>query len=321
MIRVGFIGCGGVAQEYRQRLLERADRARIVAVCDLDEPRACAFAEPLGAAAFTDWSRMLAEAELDAVFDNLPPFARGEELVAAAGAGCAIFSTKPLGLDLDTPRRNLAAVEAAGVANSVGYMFRYSAITDELRRRLDGRPPTLVVGQVYGAAPGGWVARRAMSGGQIVEQSTHMVDLARLLCGEVSEVFARGHCGASPGVDYEDSTAVTLAFANGAVGSILSTSAVRKFDWRLTVVARDLHLDLVYDAWTLRGGVDGAPVDLHLPDAPGYQEQIDAFLSAVDTGDPTPIRSSYRDGCATLAATLAANRALASGRVEPVERV
>lgn len=148
-----------------------------------------------------------------------------------------------------------------------------------------------------------------------------MVDLARLLCGEVTEVFARGHHGAVAGIDYADSTAVTLSFAGGAVGAILSTSAVRQFDWRLTAIAPDLHLDLVYDAWTIRGVVDGEPLNLHLPERPGYQEQIDAFLKAAETRDLSPIRSSYRDACATLSVTLAANRALASGGVERPERV
>lgn len=319
MIRIGCIGCGGIAHEYQSRLDERRDRAEVVAYCDLDEGRARAFAEPRGASAFGGWRRMLDEMRLDAVFCNLPPFARGEELVAAAEAGCAIFSTKPLGLDLEGPRRTLAAIDQAGVINSVGYMFRYSGITDEAVRRLDGRTPTLLVGQVYGGMPGGWTASLAQSGGQLVEQSTHVFDVLRLLGGEATEVYARGHSGVGP-VDFPDSTAVTIGFDGGCVGSVLSTSAVRKFFWGVTVIAEDLHLDLVYDDWTVRGVDRGERVDMHLPVA-GYQEQVDAFVQAVATGDASPIRSGYRDGCATLALTLAANRSLASGRPEIVERL
>lgn len=319
MIRVGFIGCGGIAHEYQARLDERRDRAAVVAYCDLDDSRAQAFAGPRGAAAYDDWRRMLDEARLDAVFCNVPPFARGEELAAAAEAGCAIFSTKPLGLELDGPRRTLAAIERAGVIDSVGYMFRYSGVTDELRRRLEDRRPTLLVGQVYGGMPGGWTASLALSGGQLVEQSTHVFDVLRLLGGETTEVYARGHAGAAP-VDFPDSTAVTMTFEGGCVGSVLSTTAVRKFFWGVTVIAEDLHLDVVYDDWTVKGVDRGERVDLHLPVA-GYQEQVDAFLKAIEMGDPAPIRSSYRDGCRTLATTLAANRSLESGRPEPVEPV
>lgn len=320
MIRIGFIGCGGIAHEYQSRLDQRADRARVVAYCDLDESRARGLAQPRGAQAFADWRRMLDEARLDAVFCNLPPFARDEELAAAAEADCAIFSTKPLGLDLEGPRRTLEAIERAGVVNSVGYMFRYSGVTEEVGRRLRERAPTLLVGQVYGGMPGGWTASATMSGGQLVEQSTHVFDLLRHLGGEATETFARGHSGGGGDIDYPDSTAVTLALASGAVGSVLSTTAVRKFFWGLTVIAPDLHLDVVYDDWTVRGVDRGERVDLHLP-VPGYQEQVDAFLHAVETGDPTGIRCTYKDGCGTLAATLAANRSLESGRPEPVEAI
>lgn len=320
MIRIGFIGCGGIAHEYQNRLDQRRDRVEVVAYCDIDDGRARGFAEPRGGAVFTDWRRMLDEARLDAVFCNLPPFARGEELAAAAEAGCAIFSTKPLGLDLEQPRRTLEAIERAGVVNSVGYMFRYSGVTDEVLRRLDGRAPTLIVGQVYGGMPGGWTGRLATSGGQLVEQSTHIFDLLRHLSGEATEAYARGHSGSGGDIDYPDSTAVTLTLESGAVGSVLSTVAVRKFFWGLTVIAPDLHLDLVYDDWTVKGVDRGQRVDLHLPVA-GYQEQVDAFLHAVETGDRSGIRSTYRDGCGTLAATLAANRSLQTGRPEHVEAI
>lgn len=320
MIRIGFIGCGGIANEYQARLDERPERAVVAAYCDIDGERARAFAETRGASAYTDWRRMLDQARLDAVFCNLPPFARGEELVAVAEAGCAIFSTKPLGLEMEGPRRTLAAIERAGVINSVGYMFRYSGVTEEVVRRLEGRTPALLVGQVYGGMPGGWTARTAMSGGQLVEQSTHIFDLLRMLGGEATEAFAGGHSGAGGDIDYPDSTAVTLALDSGAVGTVLSTTAVRKFFWGLTVIAPDLHLDVVYDDWTVRGVDRGERVDLHIPVA-GYQEQVDAFLHAVESGDRSGIRSSYRDGCGTLAATLAANRSLDTGRPEPVERL
>src|SRR5439155_10150680 len=123
-------------------------QARVIAFCDLDEGRAAALAAGRGARVYTDYRAMLDSERLDAVFDNLPPFARSDELVRAAQKGCAIFTTKPLGLTLEPARRSLATIEAAGVINSVGYMFRYSGITDYARRLLADRPLALVVGQV-----------------------------------------------------------------------------------------------------------------------------------------------------------------------------
>lgn len=82
--------------------------------------------------------------------------------------------------------------------------------------------------------------------------------------------------------------------------------------WGYTGIARDLQLDLVYDQWTVRGVVDGTPVDHHDP-VSGYPEQVAASIHAVRTGDPSPIRSSSAYGLKTLATTLAAERSLATG--------
>jgi predicted dehydrogenase len=319
VIRVGFVGCGLVAQEYRSRLETLGDRVGIVAFCDVEEAKAATMARGTDARAYANYREMLEREPLDAVFDNLPPFARSDELLLAAERGCAIFTTKPLGLRLDTALASLAAIERAGVINGVGYMFRYAGITEYALGLLADRPLAMFIGHVLGSIPGGWSARQAMSGGQIVEQSTHMVDVARVFGGDAASVFAGGSRLAIPDrVDYPDSTSVTLAYESGAIGTILSTAAVSQFVWRCTLVARELHLDLVYDAGTVTGRVDGRPIEHHDPSG-GYQEQIEAFIAAIETGDQGRIRSSYRDGVKTLATTLAANRSLETGLPEPVE--
>ncbi|MCA1553337.1 MAG: Gfo/Idh/MocA family oxidoreductase, partial [Chloroflexi bacterium] len=102
MIRIGFIGCGGVAREYLSRLNAMPDDARVIAFCDLDLARAHALAAGYEARVYDDYRVMLDAEALDTVFDNLPPFARADELICAAEHGCAIFTTKPLGLNLET---------------------------------------------------------------------------------------------------------------------------------------------------------------------------------------------------------------------------
>jgi predicted dehydrogenase len=152
----------------------------------------------------------------------------------------------------------------------------------------------------------------------LVEQSTHIFDLARYFAGDVRQVTALGRAGHVPDrVDYEDVSVVTLDFVGGAVGTVVSTCVVWQFFWGCTLIARDLHLDLVYDTGTVRGLVDGQPVDHHDP-ASGYPEQVQTFVQAVATHNQSLIRCSYRDGLSTLATSLAATRALASGQIEPV---
>lgn len=191
MIRIGFIGCGGVAREYLDRLDGFPERAHVTAFCDLDRDRAREMAQGRDARVYSDYRTMLEKEALDAVFDNLPPFARAGEIVDAAPRGCHIFTTKPLGLKIETALRSLEAIEKAGVLNSAGYMFRYSGITQRAIDLLGGRPVALVLGEVIGAMPGGWVAQQHLSGGQIIEQSTHLIDVARYLAGDIRTISAK----------------------------------------------------------------------------------------------------------------------------------
>ncbi len=319
MIRIGFVGCGGIAHEYLARLDELGERVRVTAFCDLDLARAEALANWRGARALQSYQELYETADLNAVFVCLPPFARGDELVQAAARGLHIFTTKPLALDLGTAERSAAAIRAAGVLCSVGYMFRYSGITERAKELLGARRPALVLGQVIGATPGGWVGRGDLSGGQIVEQSTHIVDVARYLVGDVTRVSAKASSGHVPDrVDYPDTTLVNLDFGSGAVGSVVSSAAVWNFYWALTLVARDLHLELVYDVFTIKGVVDGERVDEHEPRS-GYPEQVEAFVRALETGDASLIRSPYEDALQTFRVTLAANRALRTGRAQTLK--
>src|SRR5947208_2530351 len=146
-LRIGFIGAGNVAREYLSRLDPHPD-VRLVAICDLEEPKARALAGTRGSAIYTDYRAMLDRERLDAVFDNLPPFARGRELIDAAAHGVAIFTTKPLGLEVGPALETLAAIEAAGVVNGVGYMFRYAGVVERAQELLAGRPSSLFLGAV-----------------------------------------------------------------------------------------------------------------------------------------------------------------------------
>src|SRR5262249_8831136 len=70
--------------------------------------------------------------------------------------------------------------------------------------------------------PKAWYRRQALSGGQVTEMATHQIDLLRCLVGEVATVFSAGGrvLATSDPDDVLDVQTATLAFANGAVGSI-----------------------------------------------------------------------------------------------------
>ncbi|MCZ7599906.1 MAG: Gfo/Idh/MocA family oxidoreductase [Gammaproteobacteria bacterium] len=320
-MRVGFIGAGGITRPYRQAL-RTSDGVVIAAVQDVDSVRATAVADEEGAAAFDDHRKMLDATQLDAVFICIPPFAHKQQVAECAARGLHVFVAKPVALDLETARRTIAALDQAGVIHQAGYMWRSADAVRHAKALIGGRALTMAAGQVLvGVPPTPWWGVRAKSGGQVLEQSTHLVDLLRYYLGEVVEVQAMGHAGAQPELtDFEDSTVGNLRFASGAVASLASTSTGGLGRYSLVLAGRDLCLEVAAGANQVSGRIDGEAVS-YTGEAKGMAEQVTTFLTACRTGDQSLVPSSYPDAARTLAATVAFNEALATGqtvRVHPV---
>src|SRR5207249_2047124 len=122
------------------------------------------------------------------------------------------------------------------------------------------------------------------SGGQVVEQATHVVDLARVLLGEVAEVYAQAArtppaWAGQPDADVDDVTAVTLRFACGAVGT-LSASCLLPRLHRAAVHTVSPGLALEVSDRVLVVDAGGEP-ERHVP-AMNPRIQVDRdFLDAV----------------------------------------
>ena len=97
--------------------------------------------------------------------------------------------TYPKGLvDID---ERLTSRFDAGLTVAVGYQWRGLDFLPELRARLDVHPPRLVVGRWVGdTPPPAWWRKVDQGGGQVVEQATHVFDIARSLAGEAKVVAA-----------------------------------------------------------------------------------------------------------------------------------
>ncbi len=318
-MRIGFIGAGGITRPYRNSLRQMAD-ARVVGVYDVDRDRARAVAEEEGGQVYDGELALLDQAELDAVFVCLPPGAHRRQVIDAAERGLAVFVAKPVALTLDVARDTAAAIARAGVINQSGYMWRSSDVTAKARELIGDRVLGLGVGQVLVGTPGTpWWRVKAQSGGQVLEQATHVVDLMRYFLGDVTEVQAMGLSGLMPEVtDFEDATVGCLKFAGGAVGSLATThtGGIGRYD--LGLGGRDLFVDLAVSASALTARIDGEMIEYKGTES-GLHRQIEIFVEAVRNKDQGLVPTDYLDAAKTLAATVAYNQAMAGGRPVAVE--
>jgi myo-inositol 2-dehydrogenase/D-chiro-inositol 1-dehydrogenase len=314
MVRIGFIGCGGNARGHMSNL-GKLPNARLVAVCDVVEELARRAASETGAEPYTDHRRLLERPDLDAVYISIPVYAHGQPEFDTIERGLPFLVEKPVAIDLDTAREIERRVAEKGLMTAVGYQLRYAGTADRARELLADQRVGLVTGQYWcnsGAGdPTRWLRQMAKSGGQLVEQATHTVDMMRFLAGEVVSVYCASTRRVLTEIDCPDFNAVTLHFASGAVGS-LTTSWAYAQDWNhanvVEILFEDSRLRWTYGRLTVAR--NGSVEEVEQP-GPGIDE---VFVNAVQSGDGSAIRSTVSDGVKTLALTLAMNQSAREGQ-------
>lgn len=309
--RIGFVGTGGIANTHFDALSQLPE-AQPVAFCDIDSERANRAAARFGGRAYTDWRAMLDAEPLDALYICLPPHGHDGVEIAAAERGIHLFVEKPVARDLDYARRVEEAIQRAGVMSMVGYHFRYYGAIERAKERLQGLPVLMVKGAWDGGMPGvPWWRQHALSGGQLVEQTTHIFDLARYLVGEVVEVFTFSQNNPAllhhPDGDVNVADVVCLKFENGAVGVITNTNGLHApGEVGLKVYTPERVVEV---SWGRMVETEANRKEEYFSRDNPYLRESEAFLEAIRTGNRSLIRSDYSDGVRTLAVTLAADAA------------
>lgn len=325
ILKLGAVGTGGIWNAHA-RNLQTLGGAEIVAVCDIDETNLRKAAESQGARSYAHVSEMLRhEPDLDAVVSFTPPEARREIITAVAERKLPIFVEKPPTASLDDARAILATITRTQTPVYVGFMYRYLPAVDRFKTLLaDAGPVNLVQSDFlcpaateWGIPP--WFFLKERSGGHVMDQAIHVMDLVRYLAGDITQVYTLGNnviCPKGPTFTVEDSSATALRFAGGASGTHVHSWAHHEFAGHITVIGKDYRLTLTLDS-KLSGFVGDQTLDETFPGPPDgcshHFEEMKAFLNAVRTGDFSTLRSPFADAAGSLATVLAMNESIESG--------
>jgi myo-inositol 2-dehydrogenase/D-chiro-inositol 1-dehydrogenase len=253
-VRIGLVGAGGVGARHA-RTLAGFDDVDLVAICDPVAASAEALAAEVDARYVRDVTDLLGLG-LDAVWLCVPPFAHGELELSVVRAGLPFFVEKPLAADLHVAERVAAAVAAAGLPTATGYHWRHLDTVGQACSSLAGRAVRLVNARWWGTTPPpAWWSRQDRSGGQIVEQATHLLDLVRLMAGEIVEVVGGAAASSTDGRDVPDATSAVLRFDSGAVGTISTSCVLPTLTAAgLDVIADGVGLELTETTLVVRTG-------------------------------------------------------------------
>ena len=306
-LRLGLIGTGWIVPRHL-RVLARLGRTELVGVVSRSPERAAAVTTQWGGTAYTDLGRMLDEKAPGVAFVCLPPDRSAvvcEELIRR---GIPFLTEKPLGAVRADPERVAAALAGSRLVTAVGYQWRALDFLPELRASLAERPAHLLVARWTGPTPEpAWWRHVAESGGQVVEQATHLYDMARLLLGEgsvVAAASARHPRPAFPDADVDSVATAIVRFSAGTIGSFTNSgllpSGVVEFDLVAEGRRSTIQPDDLPDRprWTLTvEDESGTTVRESVRDP--YEVQAEAFLDAVRDDDPGGVLSSYADALET----------------------
>lgn len=317
-VKIGFVGCGGIANAHMKNLA-KIETAEMVAFCDIVEEKAQASADEYGGKSFgADYAGMYERADLDAVYVCLPPFAHEDQELLAVEAGLHLFVEKPIALTTEKAREIEAAINDAGVMSCSAYHWRTHDTAKWALEALGDDTIGLVLGWWMGGLPGVmWWRRQDMSGGQILEQTTHIIDMARYIAGDVERVSAEMALRVMTDVEkisVPDVGVVNLRFESGAVGNI--TNSCIPPGWRNGLCIIGEKKTVVFDQFNFELRTpSGTETKSWQPIAAHFRESV-LFVDAVEQNRPEWILSDYSNGVKSVAVSIAANQSAASG--EPV---
>ena len=317
-VRLGFIGTGGIARFHLKHLSQWAD-VKIAALCDVNQDGVNAAAKEFNSKAYTDYHVMLDKEDLDAVYVCVPPFAHSDAELLVAKKKIGLFVEKPLCTTLEQAEGIAAAVKKSKIVAAVGYNWRCCDITRRAKEIIDNDPISAAYGYWVGGMPGAmWWRQQEQSGGQLVEQTTHVVDVARyLIGGKATRVYAQGAKGIyakrHEKHDIHDNSVAVITFDNGCVCTIGSGHlSPQGFRVGIDFILADKTVS--HNNGTLTVKDSNGEQTWKLLNKP-YEEEDRMFLDAVKAKKPAAVACTYADAFETHRICMAANESMKTGKV------
>ncbi|MBQ8953769.1 MAG: Gfo/Idh/MocA family oxidoreductase [Clostridia bacterium] len=186
-VRIGIIGCGGIANNKHMPSLKKLSQVEMVAFCDIIEERAAKAAKDYGvpgAGVYTDYKELLARKDIDVVHVLTPNRQHSFITVDALEAGKHVMCEKPMAINSAEAKKMLDAARRTGKKLTIGYQSRFKPESRYLKNCIESGD----LGEIYFARAmavrrrgvptwGVFLDAENQGGGPLIDIGTHALDL------------------------------------------------------------------------------------------------------------------------------------------------
>ncbi len=243
-LRFALVGCGRIAQRHAEHIARLGD---LVAVCDVVPARAEGLAATTGARAYPSLEALLeAESDVDVASICTPNGLHARQTIQALDHGVHVLCEKPMAISSRDCGEMIKAAERNNRRLFVVKQNRFNPPIVALKQVIDeGR-----LGRLYSVQLNcfwnrgadyyrdSWKGSRDLDGGTLFTQFSHFVDLLYWMLGDITDVQGfRANYAHQGVIEFEDTGAACLRFANGVIGTLAYTvnAHARNMEGSLTV--------------------------------------------------------------------------------------
>lgn len=248
-LRLGLIGAG-LQGGRRAQVLSQFPDAELVMVADVRKEAATRLAGDFGCASTESWEEIIAQPDISVVMVCTPPHLHAEMSIAAMNTGKHVLCEKPLARTMKEAEDMLAAAKANRVTLKCGFNHRNHPGVKKAKEWVDagviGEPDFIRSVYGIGGRPGYEKEWRAdpdiVSGGQLMEQGIHAIDLFRWFLGDFTEVTGFTSTRFWKMAPLEDNAFVLFRTAKGQIASLHSSLTQWKNLFTFEVFGQDGYI-------------------------------------------------------------------------------
>ena len=202
IVKVGIIGCGGIANGKHMPALKQVEGVEMVAFCDLIIEKAIKAAAEYGTAdakVYADYKELLKDESIEVVHVLTPNRSHADITIDALYAGKHVMCEKPMAKSAEDAKRMVEAAKATGKKLTIGYQHRHKAASQYAKQMIDRGD----LGEIYYAncyairrrgTPnwGVFLNEYEQGGGPIIDIATHSLDLTLYLMNNYEPAMVLG---------------------------------------------------------------------------------------------------------------------------------